>query len=147
MTGVTGLRINRGAHHRKKRVGCGPGSGHGKTSTRGHKGGKSRSGHQVKLGFEGGQNPLYRRIPKRGFRRPARVEYEIINLEDLKGMDPAVLVTPELLREKGLIDGGRPVKVLGDGALEKPLSIRVHAFSKSAADKVVRAGGKIEKIA
>jgi len=147
MIGVTGLNVNQGAHQRKKRVGCGPGSGHGKTSTRGHKGGKARSGYQEKIGFEGGQNPLYRRIPKRGFKSLARAEYEVINLDDLKGLDPAVPVTPELLLQKGLIDGGRPVKVLGDGKLDRPLFIRAHAFSKSAADKVVRAGGKIDKIA
>ncbi len=146
MIGLVGLRLKRGAVKRKKRVGCGPGSGHGKSATRGTKGYKSRAGHKSKPGFEGGQNPLYRRIPKRGFTNIKSREYEIINLELLKRFDSSIEVTPELLKKKGMIDGKLPLKILGQGQIERPLTIKAHAFSKSAAAKITQAGGKIEQI-
>ncbi|MEO0225334.1 MAG: 50S ribosomal protein L15 [candidate division WOR-3 bacterium] len=141
--GLAGLRFKKGAKKGKKRVGCGPGSGHGKTSGRGHKGYKSRAGRKRKPGFEGGQNPLYRRIPKRGFVNINRRQYEIVNLEFLKRFDPGIEITPELLKKKGLIDGKHPLKILGQGSIDKPLKIRAHAFSRSAAAKITQAGGQV----
>ncbi len=144
------LRPARGARKPRKRVGRGPGSGHGKTSTRGHKGHKARSGGGKEPGFEGGQMPLYRRIPKRGFRNRFRREFAVVNVADLARRFPqGGEVTPETLAQAGLLKGeGRLVKVLADGELRagQPLTVRAHAFSKSAAEKIQAAGGRVEVI-
>src|SRR6266851_2553348 len=143
------LKPPRGAKHSKKRIGRGQGSGQGKTASRGHKGAKSRSGFKFKRGFEGGQMPLHRRVPKRGFHNPFRVEYEVVNLDTLATkFDAGTLVTPELLRERGLVAGrGRPVKILARGDVGKALTVRAHQFSGKAAEKILAAGGKTEAIA
>ena len=142
------LRPPRGAKHAKKRIGRGQGSGQGKTAGRGHKGAKSRSGFKFKRGFEGGQMPLHRRVPKRGFHNPFRVEYEVVNLDQLAAkFDEGALVTPELLHEKGLVPGGgRPVKILARGEVGKKLTVRAHKFSGKAAEKIAAAGGAAEVI-
>src|SRR5207253_4265281 len=146
---LSNLRPPRGAKHAKKRVGRGQGSGQGKTAGRGHKGAKSRSGYHFKRGFESGQMPLHRRVPKRGFHNPFRVEYEVVNLDTIAAkFDGSVVVTPELLREHGLVHGAdRPVKVLARGELGKALTVRAHKFSGKAAEKIVAAGGNAEAIA
>ena len=133
----------------RKRVGRGPGSGMGKTSTRGQKGQKSRSGASIPAWFQGGQTPLYRRLPKRGFNNARfRTEYATINLSDLnKYFNDGDVVTPELLKEKGIIKKQLcGVKVLGNGELEKKLTIRANRFSSSAVTKIESAGGKAEVI-
>lgn len=136
-----------GANKRTKRVGRGIGSGHGKTSTRGHKGQKSRSGGGVRLGFEGGQMPLQRRIPKRGFTNIFKTRYAIINVKDLNVFDDGTEITPELLVQSGVVkntyDG---VKILGDGVLERRLTLKVHKVSRQAAEKVAALGGRVEVI-
>lgn len=130
----------RGSHRDRKRVGRGPGSGTGKTAGRGEKGQKARSGGSVRPGFEGGQMPLHRRIPKRGFHNRNRVEYQVVNVGDLAGLDGDV--TPETLRAAGLIGSlRRPVKILGNGELEKKLQVTAHAFSGGARKKIEAAGG------
>src|SRR5213594_1870128 len=118
---LSNLRPPKGMKHPKKRIGRGQGSGNGKTAGRGHKGAKSRSGFKFKRGFEGGQMPLHRRVPKRGFHNPFRVEYEVVNLDTLGlRFEAGTVVTPELLTERGLVSGrGRKVKVLGRGDLTK----------------------------
>jgi large subunit ribosomal protein L15 len=141
------LKPAKGAKKRPKRVGRGPGSGHGKTSTRGHKGHRQRSGFRAKLGFEGGQMPLVRRIPKRGFTNIFRVDYEIVNVETLSKFEPNTEVTPDLLKEKGIIKGKHRLKVLGNGEISVPLTVKAHKFSKSARDKILKAKGKVEQIA
>ena len=130
-------------------VGRGQGSGNGKTAGRGHKGAKSRSGFKFKRGFEGGQMPLHRRVPKRGFHNPFRVEYEVVNLDTLgERFDAGTVVTPELLREHGLVSGGKQlVKVLARGEVGKALTVRAHKFSGKAAEKIAAAGGAAEAIA
>ena len=145
---LSNLRPPKGAKHSKKRVGRGQGSGQGKTAGRGHKGAKSRSGYKFKRGFEGGQMPLHRRVPKRGFHNPFRVEYEVVNLDQLAAkFDAGALVTPELLHEKGLVPGGgRPVKILARGEVGKKLTVRAHKFSGKAAEKIQAAGGAAEAI-
>ena len=145
---LNNLRPPKGMKHAKKRIGRGQGSGHGKTATRGHKGAKSRSGFHYKRGFEGGQMPLHRRVPKRGFHNPFRVEYEVVNLDTLAArFDAGTVVTPELLREGGLIPGGkRPVKVLARGDISKKLTVRAHKFSGKAAEKIAAAGGAAETL-
>ncbi|HZK42957.1 MAG TPA: 50S ribosomal protein L15 [Syntrophomonadaceae bacterium] len=141
------LKSPPGANKRTKRVGRGPGSGRGKTSTRGHKGQKSRSGGGVRLGFEGGQMPLQRRIPKRGFTNIFKKEFAIINVNQLNVFDAGSEVTPELLQAKGLIKSAQDkVKILGNGDLEKNLTIRTHKISKQAEEKVIAQGGKVEVI-
>ncbi|HUF48916.1 MAG TPA: 50S ribosomal protein L15 [Vicinamibacterales bacterium] len=142
------LKPPKGAKHAKKRVGRGPGSGHGKTASRGHKGAQSRSGYHHKRGFEGGQMPLHRRVPKRGFRNPFRVEYAVVNLDTLAEVfEAGSSVTPDVLHERGLVPGGStPVKVLGRGELPKALTVRAHRFSASAAQKIAAAGGTVERI-
>lgn len=142
------LRPAPGSKRRRKRVGCGLGSGHGKTACRGHKGQKARTGGGVRPGFEGGQMPLVRRIPKRGFSNaPFKVEYIEVNLDALDSRFEAnAEVSPEVLREMGLVKGKGPIKVLGRGELSKPLVIKAHAFSASAMDKIVAAGGRAEVI-
>lgn len=142
------LRPAPGSKRRRKRVGCGLGSGHGKTACKGHKGQKARTGGGVRPGFEGGQMPLVRRIPKRGFSNaPFKVEYIEVNLDSLDSRFEAnAEVSPEVLREMGLVKGRGPIKVLGRGELSKPLVVKAHAFSASALDKIVAAGGRAEVI-
>ncbi|WP_297455053.1 50S ribosomal protein L15 [Persephonella sp.] len=142
------LRPAEGATHRKKRVGRGIGSGHGKTSTRGHKGQKSRRGYgDLPAFFEGGQTPFIMRIPKRGFRNPNKKEYEIVNLKTLEERFEAnEEVTPEILKNKRIIHCTEAVKILGDGELTKPLKVKAHKFSKSAEEKIKAAGGSCEVI-
>ena len=145
---LNNLRPPRGARRDRKRVGRGPGSGHGKTASRGSKGAKSRSGFRFKRGFEGGQMPLHRRVPKRGFHNPFRVEYAVVNLDTLAEVfDAGSSVTPELLRERGLVrHASAPVKVLGRGDIAKQLTVHAHKFSGSAAEKIAAAGGAAELI-
>jgi len=145
---LNNLRPPRGAKRDRKRVGRGPGSGHGKTATRGSKGAKSRSGFRFKRGFEGGQMPLHRRVPKRGFHNPFRVEYAVVNLDTLAEVfETGSSVTPELLRERGLVRlAHAPVKVLGRGDISKQLTVHAHKFSGSAAKKIAAAGGAAELI-
>jgi large subunit ribosomal protein L15 len=143
---LNNIRPPKGAKHAKKRLGRGYGSGHGKTASRGHKGAKSRSGHRFKRGFEGGQMPLHRRVPKRGFHNPFRVEYAVVNLDTLgEVFDAGSAVTPDLLRERGLIRDSRSrIKVLGRGDLKKKLAVQAHKFSGKAAEKIAAAGGTTE---
>ena len=140
------IRAPKGAKHAKKRVGRGPGSGHGHTASRGHKGAQSRSGFSFQRGFEGGQMPLHRRVPKRGFHNPFRVEYAVVNLDTLAEVfEAGSSVTPELLRERGLVRQSRMrIKVLGRGDITKKLSVQAHKFSGSAAEKIAAAGGTVE---
>ena len=143
---LNNLRPPKGAKHKKRRVGRGPGSGHGKTASRGHKGAKSRSGFRFKRGFEGGQMPLHRRVPKRGFHNPFRVEYAVVNLDTLaEEFEAGSSVTPELLRERGLVrKTGVRIKVLGRGDISKKLTVQAHKFSGTAAEKIAAAGGVAE---
>jgi len=144
---IQDLRPAVGAKKKRKIVGRGPGSGHGKTSTRGHKGQMSRSGAGRSPGFEGGQMPLIRKLPKRGFRRRPRAGYSIVNLEMLSRLKQESSITPELLKEKGLIKGAiNYLKILGEGEIKVPVHIRAHAFSKSAEEKIKSVGGKCEII-
>jgi large subunit ribosomal protein L15 len=146
---LSDLKPPKGAKHAKKRIGRGQGSGSGKTAGRGHKGAKSRAGFKFKRGFEGGQMPLHRRVPKRGFHNPFRVEYEVVNLDTLaERFDAGTVVTPELLVERGLMPQGatRRVKVLGRGEIGKALTVRAHKFSGKAAEKIAAAGGSTEAI-
>jgi large subunit ribosomal protein L15 len=145
---LNNLRPPKGAKHSKKRIGRGQGSGQGKTAGRGHKGAKSRSGFKFKRGFEGGQMPLHRRVPKRGFHNPFRIEYEVVNVDTLAHVfDAGTVVTPELLRERGLLAGGATrVKVLARGDVGKALTVHAHKFSGKAAEKIAAAGGKAEAI-
>lgn len=140
------LKPGRGAIKKRKRRGCGPGSGHGKTSCRGHKGHKARSGYKVKFGFEGGQLPLYRRLPKRGFVNPFTVRFEPVNVERLKVFPANTVVTPELLKERGIIRGRGPVKILSQGEISVPLVVKAHRFSKKAEEKIRNAKGTVEKL-
>jgi len=144
---LSSLKNTPGARKTRKRVGRGRASGMGKTSTKGHKGQQSRKGHKGKLGFEGGQMPLIRRLPKRGFKNVNRVEYVAVNVCDLERFDAGTVVTTELLREAGLakgkIDG---VKILGTGELTKKLTIQVSDISAAAKAKVEAVGGTIELI-
>ena len=140
------LHPARGANRTRKRVGRGIGSGKGKTCTRGHKGQKSRSGAGPRLGFEGGQTPLHRRLPqRRGFRKLSEKEYAVVNLDDLERYDAGTDVTPEVLIESGLVrkvkDG---IKVLGDGEITKAITVHAHRFSKSAEEKLRAAGCTVE---
>ena len=130
----------------KKRVGRGHGSGTGTQAGRGHKGAQSRSGYKFKRGFEGGQMPLHRRVPKRGFHNPFRTEYAVVNLDTLaERFEAGAIVTPELLRERGLIRSSRqPIKVLARGDIAKNLTVRAHKFSGKAAEKIAAAGGATE---
>lgn len=141
------LKSPAGANKRKKRVGRGIGSGHGKTSCRGHKGQKARSGGGVRPGFEGGQMPLQRRIPKRGFTNIFKKEYALVNVGDLNIFDDGTEVTIETLKQAGLVKKiGDGVKLLGDGELEKTLTVKINKVSKQAEEKVVAKGGKVEVI-
>jgi len=135
-----------GSHRDRKRVGRGPGSGLGKRAGRGQDGQKSRSGGKVRPGFEGGQMPLQRRIPKRGFKPLARVEYQVVNVRVLEELQDAE-VTPQVLEDRGLIGSAkRPVKVLGDGELSRKVSVSAHAFSKAAREKIEGAGGSATEL-
>ena len=140
---LSNIRAPKKANSGKKRVGRGMGSGMGKTSTRGHKGQRSRSGSRMMRGFEGGQMPLHRRMPKRGFTNVFRQEYNIVNLDRLAGLGETI-ITPELLRKAGVISTKHPVKVLGNGEVSKALTVHAHKFSKSAQEKITKAGGKFE---
>jgi large subunit ribosomal protein L15 len=140
---ITDLYPGKGAHKKEKRIGRGPGSGHGKTSTKGHKGQAARSGGTKAPGFEGGQQPLIRRVPKRGFRSIFKKEYEIVNLKQLNRFDANTVINPKLLEESGVVKKGE-VKILSDGVLTKPLFISAHKFSAQAIKKIESAGGKVE---
>ncbi len=146
---LSNLKPAKGAKQNKKRVGRGPGSGNGKTAGRGHKGAQSRSGYSYKRGFEGGQMPLHRRVPKRGFNNIFRIEYAVVNLDQLDAQfEKGATVSPETLREAGLIRGKRlPIKVLGRGDVTKALTVQAHKFSGKAAEKLAAAGGTAEAIA
>ena len=133
-----------GSNRKKKRIGRGPGSGNGKTAGRGHKGQRSRSGYSRRLGFEGGQMPLIRRVPKRGFTNIFRKEYSVVNLRDLEGFEGEV--TPETLLERGLVRRGMRVKVLGDGDASGALTVKAHRFSRMAREKIEAAGGTCEEL-
>ena len=141
------LKPAKGSVRERKRVGRGPGSGLGKTSGRGEKGQKSRSGFSQKPGFEGGQMPLHRRVPKRGFNNPFRKEYAEVNLERLEVFEAGTIVTPELMVRQGLVKSRRDeVKVLAKGTLTKALTVRAHKFSAKAQEQIAASGGKAEVI-
>ena len=140
---LSSIRAPKKANEGKKRVGRGMGSGMGKTSTRGHKGQRSRSGSRMMRGFEGGQMPLHRRVPKRGFTNIFRQEFNIVNLEKLAELGETI-ITPEVLRKAGVIKSKNKLKVLGDGELTVALTVRAHKFSKSAQEKITNAGGTFE---
>jgi large subunit ribosomal protein L15 len=140
---LSNVHAPRKSSEKKKRVGRGMGSGMGKTSARGHKGQRSRSGSRMMRGFEGGQMPLHRRLPKRGFTNVFRSEYTIVSLEKLAGLGEAT-ITPDVLRKAGVIKGEARVKVLGDGELNTAITVQAHKFSKSAQEKITKAGGKFE---
>ena len=137
------IRAPRKASEKKKRVGRGMGSGMGKTSTRGHKGQRSRSGSRLLRGFEGGQMPLHRRLPKRGFTNIFREEYAVVNLDRLAELGETE-ITPEVLRKAGVVHTKKRIKILGSGELKAALTVRAHKFSKSAQEKITKAGGKFE---
>ena len=139
---LSNIRAPKKANENKKRVGRGMGSGMGKTSTRGHKGQRSRSGSRMMRGFEGGQMPLHRRLPKRGFTNIFRQEFNIVNLEKLEGLGDTI--NPDVLRKAGVISTKKPVKILGDGELKSAITVHAHKFSKSAQEKIIKAGGKFE---
>ena len=143
---LSDLKPSEGSKKNKKRVGRGHGTGQGAQAGRGHKGAQSRSGYKFKRGFEGGQMPLHRRIPKRGFHNPFRVEYAVVNLDALSDrFDAGTVITPELLRERGLVHGAsRQIKVLARGDISKKLTVRAHKFSGKAAEKIAAAGGAAE---
>jgi len=141
---ITELKPASGAVKRRKIVGKGPGSGHGKTATRGNKGQNSRTGGGVRLGFEGGQTPLYRKIPIRGFKSHDKTVYDVVNLDQLATFTSGTTITPLELKQKGFVGGGTPVKVLGGGELKTKLTVKAHAFSSSAMEKIKAAGGTTE---
>jgi large subunit ribosomal protein L15 len=141
---LSNLRAPKKASSNKKRVGRGMGSGMGKTSARGHKGQRSRSGSRMMRGFEGGQMPLHRRLPKRGFKNIFRQEYAVVNLDKLAAIGEST-ITPELLQKSGVVHSKKlPIKILGDGELKSALTVHAHKFSKSAQEKITKAGGKFE---
>ena len=147
MSGLNELKPAYGSRHRRKIIGRGEGSGHGGSSTRGRKGQTARSGDGKMTGFEGGQMPLLRRIPKRGFNNRRRVNNEIVNLDLLEAsFESGAEITPEKLVEMGILHDTSPLKILGNGELKKSFTIKAHLFSKSAEEKIKAAGGKIEKI-
>jgi len=144
---LSNIRAPKKSSEKRKRVGRGMGSGMGKTSTRGHKGQRSRSGSRMIRGFEGGQMPLHRRMPKRGFTNIFRKEFNIVSLERLAALSGELLnspITPEVLRKAGVIKAKHPVKILGDGELTVAITVHAHKFSKSAQEKITKAGGKVE---
>ncbi|HJT20409.1 MAG TPA: 50S ribosomal protein L15 [Nitrospira sp.] len=137
----------KGAKKKRKRIGRGPGSGHGKTATKGHKGLLARSGGGKQPGFEGGQMPLIRRVPKYGFKNPFRTEYAIVNVKSLVDLPVQGTITPQALVDAGLVKRlTRPIKILGNGELKKALVVQAHKFSKSAEAKIQAAGGRVEVI-
>jgi len=141
------LKPNAGAVKKRKRLGRGTATGQGKTAGRGQDGQNSRSGGGVRPGFEGGQMPIYRRLPKRGFKNPFRKEWTILNIEELNAFEDGTTITPELLLEEGIVKKlNYGLKVLGDGELQKKLTVRAHKFSQSAIEKIEAAGGKAEVI-
>ena len=145
---LSDLQASPGARKKKKRVGRGDGSGHGKTACRGHKGTGARAGGGVRPGFEGGQMPLMRRLPKRGFRNPCNREHAIINVGQLEIFEAGAEVTPETMLARGLVRSKRaPIKILADGVLTKPLTVKAHGFSAKAQAKINSLGGKVEVIA
>jgi len=144
---LSNLKPPKGATRNRKRVGRGPGSGSGKTAGRGNKGAQSRSGYHKKRGFEGGQMPLHRRLPKRGFFNPFRVEYAVVNLDDLAARFAAgAVVTPEVLRAERLVTTKQPIKVLARGEIAVALTVKAHKFSGKAAEKIAAAGGSVETL-
>ena len=144
MTDLSNLSRPAGAHRERKRLGRGPGSGKGKTSGKGHKGQKARTGHHgIPAWFEGGQMPLQRRVPKRGFTSPNKVIFEVVNVGQLEKLEETE-VTPEVLAQHRLADLGKPVKVLADGEVKRKLALQVHAISEAARSKVEAAGGTVE---
>jgi large subunit ribosomal protein L15 len=143
---LSNLKPKKGARHAKKRVGRGPGSGHGKTAGRGEKGQKSRSGYSGKRGFEGGQMPLHRRVPKRGFTNIFKEEFSVLNLSDLEQFEAGATVDAAALRQAGVIRGGKnKVKVLGNGEISKKLTVVADKFSKTAREKIEAAGGTVQE--
>jgi large subunit ribosomal protein L15 len=140
---LSNIRAPKKSSEKRKRVGRGMGSGMGKTSTRGHKGQRSRSGSRMMRGFEGGQMPLHRRMPKRGFTNIFRKEFAVVNLEKLAALGEST-ITPDVLRKAGIVKAKHPVKILGDGELTAAITVHAHKFSKSAQDKITKAGGKFE---
>jgi len=141
------LKPAEGARRSRKRIGRGIGSGTGKTSGKGHKGQKARSGGGVRLGFEGGQLPLFQRLPKRGFTNINRKEYAIVNLETLNRFEEGTEVTPELLIETGIVSNEKSgIKILGNGTLEKKITVKAHKFSASAKEAIEKAGGQAEVV-
>ena len=147
---LSNIRAPKKATEKRKRVGRGMGSGMGKTSTRGHKGQRSRTGSRMIRGFEGGQMPLHRRMPKRGFTNIFRKEFNIVSLARLVEMGDSFYgepITPEVLRKAGVIKTKHPVKILGDGELKVAITVHAHKFSKSAQEKITKAGGKVEVLA
>ncbi len=144
---LSNIKPTRGANKTKRRLGRGVGSGLGKTAGKGHKGQLARAGGKVRPGFEGGQNPLYRRLPKRGFTNHFRKEFQIVNLQDLTRKKLSGVITPEVLYSAGLIQSATlPVKVLGTGSLEASVTIKAHAFSQKAKELITSKGGKAEEI-
>ncbi|MBE6113630.1 MAG: 50S ribosomal protein L15 [Erysipelotrichaceae bacterium] len=141
------LKYTEGARRERKRIGRGQGSGNGKTAGKGHKGQNARSGGGVRLGFEGGQTPLFRRIPKRGFTNFTRKEYAVVNVADLNVFENGTVVTPELLIQLGLVKKVlNGIKILGDGELTVALTVKANKFSKTAVESIEKAGGNIEVI-
>ena len=147
VVGLSNLRPPRGSRKRKVRVGRGMGSKLGKTAGSGNKGQKSRRGYSRRRGFEGGQMPLHRRIPKRGFHNPFGSSYAVINIEELNVFPAGETVTPDLLRAHGFVRTSQDVKILGDGELKNKLTVHAHAFSASAKEKITKAGGSFEVLA
>jgi large subunit ribosomal protein L15 len=141
---LSNLKPPRGSRHRKVRVGRGMGSKLGKTAGAGNKGQQSRRGYSRRPGFEGGQMPLHRRLPKRGFSAPFSKSFAVVNVESLNAFAAGDTITPELLAQHGIVRGKGDVKVLGDGELKIALTVKAHAFSKSALEKIAQAGGKTE---
>ena len=145
---LSNLKPPQGATRNRKRVGRGPGSGQGKTAGRGNKGAQSRSGYKQKRGFEGGQMPLHRRVPKRGFFNLFRVEYAVVNLDDLAArFEAGTVVTPDLLRAERLVTTKQRIKVLARGDIAVALTVKAHKFSGKAAEKIAAAGGSVETLA
>ncbi len=144
---LNNLKPAKGANRKNKRVGRGIGGGHGKTSARGYKGQKSRSGTSIRPGFEGGQMPLHRRLPKRGFTNIFRKEYAVVNLATLAEIEAGTKIDPEFLKSRGIVKNQKDgIKILGAGELKHALHVSAHKFSKSAAEKIQQAGGVIEVI-
>lgn len=147
MTTLSTLRPSAGASKPRKRVGRGPGSGHGKTASRGHKGLKARAGGKPRPGFEGGQMPLQRRLPKRGFTNVFKVVYQVVNIKDLDSFEAHTIVTRALLQSTGRVKSlTKPVKILGEGELAVPLTVQVDKFSQVAKQKIMAAGGTAEEL-